>query len=62
MVKDQEVVEAFRRKRFKGQVDTNTSFQGYSSVYREGVEDGKRFSIFDKVTGGSSRERLSLPV
>jgi hypothetical protein len=53
LVKDSQVIEAYENKKkgFKGSVNTSTTFQGYSEVYYQGIDDGKSFSISDKVTG-----------
>lgn len=60
LVKDAEVVEAYNNINFKGSIDTNTSFQGYSEAYYQGKEDGEKFSISDKITEGENEEQLTL--
>ncbi|KAB3535652.1 DUF2786 domain-containing protein [Alkaliphilus pronyensis] len=50
LVKDREVVEAHSQINFKKRININTSFRGFSDVYYEGCEDGKKFSIADKIT------------
>lgn len=51
LVKDKEVVEAYKQKEFGGSLNTSTKLQGFNDVYFQGVEDGKKFSISDKIAG-----------
>lgn len=60
LAKDEEVVEAFGRKRFSRSYNANIEFQGYSDVYHEGRKDGSKFNISDKITEGEEPAVLSL--
>lgn len=60
LVKDKEVVDAYDKKTFKRTINTNTQFQGNSDAYRKGSEDGKKFSISDKIAEGESGEILEI--
>lgn len=60
LVKDAEVVEAHENIEFKGTVNTNTQFQGYTSVYYQGCEDGEKFSISDKIAEGEVENEPTL--
>lgn len=50
LTKDSDVVEAYSNKNFKGSVNTNTSYNGFGKVYYKGEEEGKKFSISDKIS------------
>lgn len=60
LVKDVEVVKAYENINFKGSINTNTSFQGYGEAYKQGKEDGEKFSISDKIAEGDTEEQLAL--
>lgn len=60
LVKDKEVVEAHDQIEFKRKIDINTKYQGYKDAYIKGCEDGKKFSVSDKITEGESNEQLQL--
>lgn len=60
LVKDAEVVEAYKRIKFNKTINTATQFQGYSDAYKIGHKDGKKFSISDKITEGDTEENLAL--
>lgn len=49
LAKDQAVIDRYNNMEFKGCIDTSTSFQGFSKVYMQGMEDGENFSISDKI-------------
>lgn len=58
LVKDAEVVEAYSNIKFKGSINTNTSFKGYTEAYEKGKEDGEKFSISNKITEGKTEDEL----
>lgn len=60
LFKDKEVVEEYSKKVFKRSININSTFKGNSDVYYEGIENGKKFSISDKITGGEMDENLQL--
>lgn len=60
LVKDKEVVEAYEQIKFKGKTNTSTHYVGHSEAYIKGNEDGKRFSISNKITEGENEENLAL--
>ena len=60
LVKDQDVIEAYNQKEFKGSVNTNSQFKGFSEAYYEGCEDGEKFSISDKIAEKDVFEILEL--
>ena len=62
LMKDSQVIDAYEdlRKGFKGSINTNTSFNGYTEIYDKGFEDGSQFSIPDKITEGEEEEILSI--
>lgn len=60
LVKDKEVVEAHDQIEFKGKINTGTQYQGYADAYIKGCENGKKFSISDKITEGDAEQRLQL--
>jgi hypothetical protein len=62
LVKDKEVVEAYSQKKFKGSISTKSKFQGHTEIYYQGVEDGEKFSISDKITEGDSDDIPILEV
>lgn len=49
LMKDQDVSEAYNSIKFKGSINTNTAFRGNFDIYEEGIKDGKKFSISDKI-------------
>lgn len=56
LVKDKEVVEAHEKIKFNKKVDMNIKYKGHSDVYSKGCEDGKKFSVSDKITEGEKEE------
>ena len=60
LVKDEEVVEAYNRITFKGSVNTDVNFHGFSGAYHVGKKDGSNFGIADKITEGDDPESLAL--
>lgn len=62
IVKDAEVVEAYNNIKFKGGINTSTTFQGHSEAYYQGKEDGEKFSVSDKITEGETEQQLTLSV
>lgn len=56
LVKDKEVVEAHDKIKFNKKVDMNIKYKGHSDVYSKGCEDGKKFSVSDKITEGEKKE------
>ena len=44
--------------KFKGSINTNTSFKGYTEAYEKGKEDGEKFSISNKITEGKTEDEL----
>jgi hypothetical protein len=62
LIKDAEVVEAYKNIKFTGSVNTKIDYQGYEEVYYQGQEDGEKFSISDKITEGDTEEPLALSV
>lgn len=49
LVKDKEVQEEYSKINFKGSINTNSNPEGFSEVYRQGVEDGEKFRIDDRI-------------
>ena len=49
LIKDKEVIEAYNKKKFKKSININSKFQGNADVYYQGIKDGKKFSISDKI-------------
>jgi len=47
---DKKVTEAYNKINFRKKVNVDISFQGYNEVLEQGYEDGKQFSISDKIT------------
>lgn len=60
LVKDKEVTEAHENIKFKGSINTSTKFQGHDDAYYEGQDDGKQFSISDKIAEEQTEEQLAL--
>jgi hypothetical protein len=60
LVKDKEVIEAHDQIKFKGKINISTCYQGYEDAYFKGCEDGKKFSVSDKITEGDAEEQLQL--
>ena len=58
--KDSEVIERYENIKFKGYINLNQKFEGNSDIMQQGVEDGKKFSISDKVEQGKSDESVLL--
>lgn len=52
LVKDKEVIEAYKHKEFDGSVNTSINFKGHKDIYYIGHEDGQNFSISDKIAEG----------
>lgn len=53
LVKDEKVVAEYEKLKFSRSISTKHAFSGNSNAYYEGVEEGKKFSISDKVAGES---------
>ncbi|CAH2213257.1 DUF2786 domain-containing protein [Tepidibacter aestuarii] len=49
LVKDPAVIDRYNDMKFKGSVNTSTKFKGFNQVYEQGVEDGEKFSVTDKI-------------
>lgn len=62
LLKDKEVVDAYAEIEFTKTIDTNIKFRGFSDEYYQGIEDGKGFSISDKITNEESNEVLELEI
>lgn len=60
LIKDQEVVDAYKNINFRGTIDINTNFEGFNEVYQEGCKDGKKFSISDKIANDNLNETLNI--
>ena len=60
LLKDEEVTKEYNKIDFRGKVDTNTSFQGHNEAYFQGLKDGKKFSISDRITEEESTDIFSL--
>ena len=60
LVKDKEVVDAYTNIAFTGSVNSNAKFQGNTDIYHQGVKDGEKFSITDKITEGVDEQVLEL--
>ncbi|MCR3758455.1 DUF2786 domain-containing protein [Clostridium felsineum] len=60
LVKDKEVVEAHEKIKFKKKVTMNTAYRGNEDAYSKGCEDGKKFSISNKITEGEKEETIQL--
>lgn len=59
LIKDAEVTEAYNNINFGDSINTNVDFN-YSELYKQGVEDGEKFNISDKVEQGKSDEIILL--
>lgn len=62
LVKDAGVVEAYKdlERTFTRTINTDMRFQGNYEVYNQGLKDGRKFSISDKIAEGDNEEVLSL--
>lgn len=60
LFKDKEVIEEYSKKKFSGSINTNSTFKGNSDVYYQGLENGKKFSISDKITEGKDDDILQV--
>ncbi|SFC50998.1 DUF2786 domain-containing protein [Clostridium uliginosum] len=60
LVKDSEVVEAHNNIKFTKSINTKIQFKGYIEAYNKGQEDGKDFSISDKIAEEQTEEQLFL--
>jgi hypothetical protein len=59
LMKDVDVIETYNNMDFRKTVNCDVDFE-YSEVYDQGIEDGKKFSISDKVEQGKSDETALL--
>lgn len=59
LVKDQAVIDRYNDMKFKVSINMSTKFKGFNEVYEQGVQDGEKFSITDKVAEGEE-ETLKL--
>lgn len=55
LVKDKEVTDAYEKKEFTRKISINSKFQGFDEVYSQGIKDGEKFSISNKIAGGSEK-------
>lgn len=55
LVKDQAVIDRYKGMKFKGSLNISRNFKGFNEVYQQGIEDGKKFSITDKVEEGEEK-------
>lgn len=60
LIKDQEVIDAYKNINFRGTIDINTNFEGFNEVYQEGCKDGEKFSISDKIANDNLNETLKI--
>lgn len=60
LAKDAKVVEAFENINFRRAISTNSKYSGHLEAYSKGVEDGKKFSISDKIATEGEVEVLLL--
>ncbi|MBP2032742.1 hypothetical protein J2Z42_001416 [Clostridium algifaecis] len=56
LAKDTEVTEQYENIDFNRSINLNQKFKGNSDVLEQGIEDGRKFSISDKVEQGKSGE------
>lgn len=50
LVKEDAVVQAYNQKDFRRALNTATTVGGFQSAYHQGIKDGKRFSVRDKIS------------
>lgn len=60
LVKDVKVVEAFEKISFTSSLSTKIEYSGHFEAYSKGVEDGKKFSISDKIANEDETEIMLL--
>ncbi|PJI06557.1 MULTISPECIES: DUF2786 domain-containing protein [Clostridium] len=60
LVKDKEVVEAHEKIKFNKKVNMSTKYKGHSDVYYKGCEDGKKFSVSDRITEGEKEDVIHI--
>ncbi|CAA7602008.1 Domain of unknown function DUF2786 [Acididesulfobacillus acetoxydans] len=60
LVKDQEVTDAFNAKKFTRFINTGTPYQGRADAYAQGLIDGERFSVSDRITRADDSGPLAL--
>lgn len=49
LTKDKNVIDAYENIKFAGTVETQSRFNGFNEAYQNGLEDGEKFSISDKI-------------
>lgn len=49
LMKDKDVQEEYSKINFKGSINTDSNLEGFSEVYCQGVEDGEKFRIDDRI-------------
>ncbi|AZV56779.1 DUF2786 domain-containing protein [Clostridium sp. AWRP] len=59
LMRDADVTETYNNMDFRKNLNCDVDFE-YSEIYDQGVEDGKKFSISDKVEQGKSDETVLL--
>ncbi len=59
LMRDADVTETYNNMDFRKNLNCDVDFE-YSEIYGQGVEDGKKFSISDKVEQGKSDETVLL--
>jgi hypothetical protein len=62
LVKDKEVVEAHDNIKFRRKINTDAHFQGYALAFEQGIDDGQKFSISDKIAENDTEKTLELVV
>ncbi|MCR3761435.1 DUF2786 domain-containing protein [Clostridium felsineum] len=50
LAKDKEVTKEHNRIKFNGKISMKVKYNGYNHIYFKGHEDGKKFSITDKIS------------
>lgn len=60
LVVEKEVTEAYNKKKFKRAINLDTQFKGNLDAYKKGIENGKQFSISNRITESDNEEVLKL--